>query len=150
MEQAAGVKFNIVHFQGGFSEHLPAVLGGHVDAAGGVSGIHSGPFKAGQIRLLGIADKQRNRFFPDVPTFKEQGYDVSMAVSRGVMVRAGTPKEILGALSSAIKKAMETERFQKKMEEQFMAVRYMGPEEFSAYWDELEAMAKPLMALAKK
>lgn len=28
--EVAGVKFNLVHFEGGFSHHLPAVLGGHV------------------------------------------------------------------------------------------------------------------------
>ena len=32
--------------------------------------------KSGDIRLLGISSAERDGYFPDMPTFKEQGYDV--------------------------------------------------------------------------
>jgi putative tricarboxylic transport membrane protein len=44
-----------------------------------------------------------------VPTFKEQGYDVVASISRGVMVRAGTPRLIVDTLVTALDKMKNTE-----------------------------------------
>ncbi len=54
--------------------------------------------KNGDIRLLGISSAERNEYFPDVPTFKEQGYDVVASIWRSIMVKAGTPKEVIDTL----------------------------------------------------
>ncbi len=83
--------------------------------------------------------------FPGVPTLESQGYKVYFASVRGISVRAGTPPEVVDVLAGAVKRAMESDGVKKKMEELGLVQRYMGPAEFTTYWDEIEADTKPLL-----
>ena len=87
MGQAAGVQFTPVHFDGG-APSITALLGSHVVvlAGGTVDGIAYK--RSGEFRVLGVSDEQRDWSMPDVPTMREQGYDV-IAVSNTGMVGAG-------------------------------------------------------------
>ena len=127
-----------------------ATLGGHVDAEGGTAGEFVPGVKSGDLRVLGIFDSQRSKFLPDVPTAEEQGYKIVAATSRGFSVPAGTPMEIVNTLSAAIKNAMSDQEHQNKMDEQGLALRYMTPAEFGAYWDEVDTTLKPILDEAKK
>ena len=147
--QLGGVKFQSVHFNSG-QESLTALLGGHVDALATTAGQVLSPVKGGQVRVLAIMDKQDSPYYPGVQTAVVQGYDVSLAASRGVSAPAGTPKEILNALSAAIKKAMETKEHKAKMVDQGLVQLYMDPAQFEAYWSEVENLVKPLLDAAKK
>ena len=62
--------------------------------------------QAGTIRLVGIATEERSKLLPDIPTMREQGYDVVITAWYGVYARAGTPKEIVDKLADAVNKAM--------------------------------------------
>jgi len=147
-QKVAGVKFSVVTMEG-TAQANPALLGGHVDVLFQSSGGFAPLVKSGQARLLGMMDRQESKFYPGVKTFEAQGYAVSYASSRGVSVPAGTPKEIVDALALAVKKAIESEDLQKKMDESFLLQRYMGPEEYAAYWESFEAQTKELLELAK-
>ena len=81
---------------------------------------------------------------------EEQGYRGYYALGRGWYVPAGTPRGIVDALSQAFKKAMESEEHQKKIFEVGQVTTYMGPDEFGAWWDNMEKTIKPLLELAKK
>ncbi|MHB0869294.1 MAG: tripartite tricarboxylate transporter substrate binding protein [Chloroflexota bacterium] len=149
VEKVTGAKFAIVHFDG-FSPSLTALLGGHIDAQFGYAGEFLSQVKTGQVRLLGVMDKEPSKFFPEVKTLESQGYQVYMASSRGWSVPVGTPKEVVDVLSGAIKKAMTAEEHKKKMDEMGLALRYMDPAELGKYWDEVDAQITPLMELAKQ
>jgi tripartite-type tricarboxylate transporter receptor subunit TctC len=73
------------------------LLGGRLDVASVVLGSVSGQ----NVRLLGIFSETRHSSFPDVPTVKEQGYDVSPASFGGLFAPAGTPAPIVARLSAA-------------------------------------------------
>ncbi len=143
-QKAAGIRFRFVHFDGG-APAMNALLGGHLDAADLTAGTPTAHFRSGAIRYLAIMEKEPSPLFPGVPTLESQGYKVYFASSRGISVRAGTPPEVVEILAGAVKRAMESDTVKKKMEELGLVQRYMGPAEYTRYWDELEAQAKPLL-----
>ena len=65
----------------------------------------------GDIRLLGISSNGRDQYFPDVPTFKEQGFNVVETIWRGIMLKAGTPQPVIDTLMSAIDKMKQTQEW---------------------------------------
>ncbi len=149
LQKVTGAKFAIVHFDGG-NPMKTALLGGHIDAHFGSAGESLPQFKSGEMRFLGIMDKQRSSFYPDVPTLEEQGYPLYAAGTRGYILPAGTPKEVVNVLTTAMKKVMATPEHKKKMDELGLTIRYMDPDQYSAYWADYEEQVKPLMALAKE
>lgn len=62
--------------------------------------------QANTVRLLGIATENRSRFIPDLPTMKEQGYDVLITSWYGIFMPAGAPKEAVEKAADALNKAM--------------------------------------------
>jgi putative tricarboxylic transport membrane protein len=80
LAKAAGVdpkQLKILVFGGG-SESVTNLLGGHIDAMVQASNNAIPHYQAGKMRILGISTPNRSVTVPDVPTFKEQGYDVLM------------------------------------------------------------------------
>jgi putative tricarboxylic transport membrane protein len=115
LQQAAGFKNVWIPFDGG-NQAVTALLGQHIQAAIITPSSAIPQLQAGNIRLLGISTAKRDTYFPDVPTFKEQGYDVVEMLWRGVMVKAGTPPEVMNTLNAAFDRMEarpEWQQFQK-------------------------------------
>jgi putative tricarboxylic transport membrane protein len=68
-------KLRMVTF-GGSAEAVTSVLGGHIDAMVNASNNAVPHMQAGKMRILGIASPKRAASLPDVPTFREAGFDV--------------------------------------------------------------------------
>lgn len=94
------------------------LLGSHIDAAMMTPSTGLSQVKNGEIRLLGISTPERSPFLPDVPTFKEQGYELDGAIWRGIAVKAGTPDDAVTAIQEAIDKVTASEDWKKFQEEQ--------------------------------
>jgi tripartite-type tricarboxylate transporter receptor subunit TctC len=106
LSQAAGVSFNAVPFKGD-SDVMQQVHGQHVDfGASTLSGA-----AASGLRILGVFSKQRNPAIPEVPTFKELGYDVAPASIGGLSAPAGLPADVKAKLEAACQKAAASERY---------------------------------------
>jgi len=105
LEKAAGVKLAYIPNNKGGAGAMRAVIAGEV--LGGVNNL-SDAFRAqaaGNIKILGIFDNERNaEFLPDVPTMKEQGFDIDNASVnfRGIMVPKGTPQPIIDKLAATV------------------------------------------------
>ena len=69
----------------------------------------------GNSRFLAIATEKRSPELPNLPTFKELGYNVVYAVSRGILVPKGTPAAIQSTLESACAKASKDSTFAESM-----------------------------------
>jgi tripartite-type tricarboxylate transporter receptor subunit TctC len=149
LQKLTGVKFALVQFDG-ISSSRAALLGGHIDVIPSTIPGLGGVFKSPEIRLLGVLDNEPSSFAPDVKTLKSQGYDVNSVVTFAVSLPAGIPKEVLDILATATKKALETDEYKKKALAVRASPRYMGPDEFGAYWDQKEAEVKPLLDLARQ
>jgi tripartite-type tricarboxylate transporter receptor subunit TctC len=150
LQEAVGAKFANVHFDGG-APLVTAVMGGHIDAAFTFAPMALSSVKTGQVRLLAVNDTQRSKYYPDVPTFGELGYKVSFVGSsvRPLSAPAATPKEIVDIIGSAIKRAMDSNDYKKRMEDAAMSARYMDSAQVASMWTDIEAEVKPLMLLAK-
>jgi putative tricarboxylic transport membrane protein len=80
LAKAAGIdpkQLKILVFGGG-AESVTNLLGGHIDAMMQASNNAVPHYKAGKMRILGLSTPKRSAGVPDVPTFREQGYDVLM------------------------------------------------------------------------
>jgi len=64
--------------------------------------------KAGRVKALAVTGKARSPLLPDVPTTDEAGLpDFVMSTWNGLFLPAGTPKEIVNAVSSATLKVLD-------------------------------------------
>ena len=98
LEQAADIDLTYIPFSGS-APTRPALLGGHVSA---LMSYTTTPFAVEGVRLLAVASEERLPFLPDVPTFRELGYDIVGGAYRGVAVPAGTPEDVKAKLIEAI------------------------------------------------
>ncbi len=85
-------------------------------------------------RALAILDSQRSKQHPDVPTLKELGYDVNVSVWFGFFAPKGTPEDVVGTLSDACEKAVNTDTFKTNMAKAKRLIRYMSTAEFGPFF----------------
>src|SRR5436305_171478 len=86
---------------------IQSTLGGHTPIAFTALPPALAAVKDGQLRMLGVAADKRSAALPDVPTFAEQGVkDQESDTLTGLVVPAGTPKEIVDLLQKEIAKAV--------------------------------------------
>jgi tripartite-type tricarboxylate transporter receptor subunit TctC len=132
--KAAGIKVTTVPGSGG-SDAITKLVGGHVDFGGGHPSEVLPHFKAGRLRGLAVAFEKRDASVPDVPTFRESGYDVVTAGSvKGVAVPKGTPQEINSYLEKKFKDISEDAEFQKIMKDIGQPVMYQNAEEYKVWF----------------
>jgi tripartite-type tricarboxylate transporter receptor subunit TctC len=150
LEEAAKVKFRIVHFDGD-TPQLTALLGGQIEVSFlNVGGI-TPRVKAGQVKPLVVMDRERSKFYPDVPTTVEVGYPSFMSSStRGIVGPKGLPEPIVQKLQGILKRAMDHPEHLDKMEKAGLAVKIMMAEEYAQYIKNLHESMKKLMAEALK
>jgi tripartite-type tricarboxylate transporter receptor subunit TctC len=125
LNKAAGIQLTYVPF-GGTGSAVPALLGGHVSALMSYSTM--GIQYAGKFRALAIASETRMDVLPDVPTFKELGYDVVEGAYRGVAAPPGTPDDIVKVLADAFEKVHKDPEVKKKMDQNGFKTEFLGPE----------------------
>ena len=68
---------------------------------------------------------------PDLPTAKEQGYDVLMSSERGIAMGCDVPEAIRTKYSEAVKKALDNPEFQEKAKQQSLALSYRSAEDWN-------------------
>lgn len=131
-----GVELNFIPFQGD-GEVATAVLSNQVDFAMINPGSVSEFIESGRVRAISISTEERAEAFPDLPTFREQGYDVVASVFRGVVAADGISDEAKAYLSDMVEKVQETEAWKTTyLEPNGVIPGYLGPDEFEAYLEE--------------
>jgi tripartite-type tricarboxylate transporter receptor subunit TctC len=104
LEAKAGITFNNIPFKGA-AEEIQSIRSGQIDFA-----VVPLTAAAGSGLLMpGIFASARNPALPDVPTFKEQGYDVAPLSYGGLLGPVGMPAEVVNKLVSACSAAMKSE-----------------------------------------
>lgn len=132
LEKQEGAELNKIPFEGS-APGMVALMGKHVDAvAMNVSECHT-YIQDGHLRLLGIGSPERDAEVPDVPTYREQGYDYLQVALRGVAAPKGFPPEALKKIEDALAKVMQDPEFQQKAKELQMPLRYMGSAEYTKF-----------------
>lgn len=129
IEKAADIKFNYVPFDGA-APAKTALLGGHIEAITVSPAEVLAQVEAGELKTLGVLADDRSSIMPDVPTFKESGYDTSVGVWRAIDAPADTPAEVVGILEDAFKKATEDQEFVDFMNSNGLGIVFKGTEEY--------------------
>jgi tripartite-type tricarboxylate transporter receptor subunit TctC len=136
-QEAANVKLNIVPFPGD-GPSWQAALAGHVDATSNNLGVIYPQVRAGKLRILAIMTDKRSPIMPDIPTFKELGYNFTSGSARGFSMPKNTPKAVIDTFANAVKQVMSTEEFKANALATAFPSDYMGPEEYAAYMKKLD------------
>lgn len=151
LEEKAGIKVNHVPFNGA----APAVtdlVGGHIQAVTVSPAEVKGQVQAGKLKMLAVMGDKRDPNFPDVPTFKELGYDATFMTWRGLAVPQNTPENVKKKLAESFKNGYDSPEFQEFAKKASLGLAYEPADKFKSFLDEsgknVESVMKKL-GLAK-
>jgi len=153
IEKATGVEFNVVSFKQTVEANT-ALLGGHIDFTIGNPSELVGQIEAGKVRPIAVLTEKRLPYFPNVPTLKEAGLDLSFAQIRGIWGTKEMPDDVVKYLETAFKKITQTESWKKYLQDEMVLDRFMGHDEFKKWLEKdmkaLENDMKELGLMKKK
>ncbi len=138
---AAGIELFHVPYQGG-GPAVTALLGGQVQALASGPAAAIGQIRAGKMRALAGWGDKRLALMPDLPTFKELGYDAEFYIWSGVFVPAATPAAVQLKLREAVRNAARDPAFKTAMDKVSTPVSYLDAPEFQSFWDKDAARLK--------
>jgi len=131
--KATGLKIVTVPFRGG-AEAVTSIVGGQTDCGGNHPSEIISHIKSKRLIPIAVALENRDSAIPDVPTFRELGYNVVAVGSvKGVAAPKGTPPEVISYLADRFKKVCDDPEFIKSMKDIGQPVMYQGPQDFSKY-----------------
>src|SRR5919198_1267179 len=138
---AASIKLFHIPYQGG-GPAVTALLAGQVEASPQGPAAAIGHIRAGKMRALATWGTERLKLLPEIPTFKELGYDVEFYIWSGIFAPAGTPAPILAKLREVVRESATSGDFKDAMEKVQTPVSYLDAPEFKKYWDRDAARLK--------
>jgi tripartite-type tricarboxylate transporter receptor subunit TctC len=130
----SATKMDLVHvaYKGGGGPAMTAVVAGEVQMI--VLGPASIPhFRAGRARALAVLSAQRVSVASDVPTAKEQGFDVVVTSWHGLLAPAGTPRARISRLNKEWVQIASSPEVKERLEKLGFVPRPGTPEQFAAY-----------------
>ncbi|MEO6291132.1 MAG: tripartite tricarboxylate transporter substrate binding protein [Burkholderiaceae bacterium] len=149
LARAVGVdpkKVNYVAFRGG-GEATAAILGGNVKVGGSGYSEFAEYITAGKMRAIGVTSEKRLPGI-NVPTLKEQGYDVVLGNWRGIYGAAGLTAEQRAALTDIIVKATKTKAWTEALEKNGWTPALLTGKAFDDFVDSDFASLRGTMHLA--
>lgn len=150
-QDEAGIQMNVVDV-GTASQKIVALLGRQVDVIGISYGIIKDYVASGKFRVIGNMSDARNPMIPQVPTFKEQGVNISFPKFFYYLFPKGTPQAVVNTFSAAVKRAAANPAAQAELNKFMVAPEYMDPPTAIKYMNAQEATFikyKDLMTNAK-
>ncbi len=144
--EKAGIDLTFVPHDGA-APAVTALVGKHIQAVSVSPAEVQGQVEAGSLKMLAVMSDSRLPNFPDVPTMKEAGYDVSFGTWRGLAVPKGTPAEVKKVLHDAFKKGMESEMFLKFAKDSGLGLAYLPAD---AWGKDLEVASTNVANTMKK
>ncbi|WP_428687757.1 tripartite tricarboxylate transporter substrate binding protein [Roseibium sp.] len=135
-QRQAGIEMTHIPFKGNVDVRA-AVLGGHIMLASMNVSQTIADHREGSMRLFGQMSNQRWDGASEIPTFKEQGYDIIMGSDRGMSAPAGIDPAILSKLSEAVAKAVADPKFLEKAGQQNLPITYMTAADFTSHLTKL-------------
>lgn len=139
-----GIQWVHVPYKGA-APALTALLGGHVDACSAATNFVP-QAKAGLVRPLATHGRARSPAFPDVPTFRELGYDAISETIHMVVGPAPLPEAIVQMLETAFLKGTEAPEFKDTVDRIFLSPMRMTSKEcdqhLKEFWFKYEKIFK--------
>jgi tripartite-type tricarboxylate transporter receptor subunit TctC len=129
--RAADIDMTHVPYKG-TAQVLQALAGGEIAAASTLAADLGALARAGKARILATTGAKRSPAFPDVPTFREAGYDIEGTGWYGLFAPAATPSAIVARLSAAAIDAMRAATVRARLESLGVEPTGLGPQELAA------------------
>lgn len=134
LAQAADVKLLHVPYKGG-GPAMTALLAGETDLGAQSPGVSDPHIRSGKIRVLGSWAGTRTAALPDVPTMKEQGFDVEFYIWAGVFTPAGLPPDVRERITAAVRQSAQDPEFVKALANVNTPVNFKEGRDFDAFLD---------------
>jgi tripartite-type tricarboxylate transporter receptor subunit TctC len=131
LENRAGLK--VVHVPFGRELAVTTVLGDKIEASVQLPAEIMTQVTGRQVRVLAITGDTRLASLPDVPTLKESGIDLTMALWRGVAVPKGTPEAVIARLQRAFTQAAQSAEFREFATRMGAVVEIRNARDFDAF-----------------
>lgn len=139
LQNMTDTEFTIVPFRGSAPART-ALMGGHV--AMGILNVSEVAKFQDQINVLGVAQAERSPFAPNVPTLKEQGFDIINGSMRGFIAPKNLPDNVKAKLLDAFRKLAKDPEFLEAMKATANPVEVVVGEDFKTLNAEILEMAK--------
>lgn len=132
LQDELGISFNVIGYEGG-RERVTALLSDTVNV-GQVGESDARQYFPDQLTALAMFSDQRSTTLPDVPTAAEQGFDIEINVTRGIMMPKGTPDDVVATYGERFAQVVEDPAVTTAMTKMGAATRYMNAQDYSAWW----------------
>ena len=145
LERSADIKLRYVPFNSG-GETMTALLGGHVEFIWANPSEFAPQLEAKQVRTIGVAKEERLPYMKDVPTFKEQGYNVTWKMFRSIVAPAGISNDAVTFYENMFKKMTESSRWKEGYIKKYMLTpSWMGHQAATKFVAEQEQTAMAVL-----
>ena len=141
------MKFEHVPYKGA-SQGLTDLAGGHIVFSVQTVSSAAALVRGGTLRALAHTGKARLPDFPDIPTFKELGYDMVATLWFGLAGPAHLPKDITEKVNAEINRAVQTPEVAARLRRDGLIADPMSVEEFNKFIDAEVATWKPALERA--
>jgi tripartite-type tricarboxylate transporter receptor subunit TctC len=129
--RTAGIEMTHVPYKG-TAQVLQALAAGEIAAATTLAADIGALARSGKARILATTGAKRSPTFPDVPTFRESGYEIEGTGWYGLFAPARTPRSVVARLSSAAIDAMRSATVRARLESLGLEPTGLGPRELAA------------------
>ncbi|MCC6203744.1 MAG: hypothetical protein IT533_02050 [Hyphomicrobiales bacterium] len=132
LSKAYDVPLTAIHYAGD-APMAAAALGGEVPATiQMLPGLVPHTKEEGGLRVLAAGGDERSKYAPEVPTFKELGYDIKADIQADIVMPAGTPEEFINKLSEAVIEIVNQPATQEAFDKFGYETLTLGPAELQA------------------
>jgi tripartite-type tricarboxylate transporter receptor subunit TctC len=112
--RAAGLDLRHVSYRGSAAA-MTDLIGGQIPIIVTTTSDVLENHKGGKIRVLATSAPARSPFLPDIPTFKEAGYDIQGSGWYGFFAPAGTPAAAIERLNKGLVGAVQKKEVQERL-----------------------------------
>lgn len=148
LARAAGVdikRLRVVVFKTN-AEGLTALMGGHIHLVASAVATAIGQMREGKVKIMSVSAPQRmGGDLAQVPTLREQGYDVSLSNWRAIIGPKGLSAAQIGYWESVLAKVVGSDEWKTALEQQFWDGNFLRSREFAKYMDNEYAQTRPVM-----
>jgi tripartite-type tricarboxylate transporter receptor subunit TctC len=138
----AGIQLNNVPYN---NQTLADVISGRILLASTAWATALGQIQAKALHPVGVTSETRLKAAPDLPTFKEQGYDAAASTWASLSGPAGLSPEIVKRLNTLVGKFLQRADLLKPIENDILEIRIMTPEQITAQFNHELAVWTPVV-----
>jgi tripartite-type tricarboxylate transporter receptor subunit TctC len=128
-----GVSMTHVPYRGA-GPALTDLLGGQIDMMFATAAAARSLVEGGKLRAIAVTTSDRSPAWPNVPTIGESGVPSYAAESwYGLYAPAGTPVSVVERLNAAVKRAVQSDNFKKRIQSEGLTINAGAPDELGRY-----------------